>query len=105
MSKIQICGAFFRIWPPNQLFESRQQNPQLSIYIDINIDICPIYGPKSVIFIAFAQIWAYIFLLITQPILIKLYICAQETTVATSRAFWSSSDISLYSPNCLPIFE
>ena len=48
-----------------------------------NIDICPIDRPKSIIFDAYAQIWAYSILLITQPIfiLIKLiYSCVQETT-------------------------
>ena len=30
-----------------------------------NIDICPIYGPKSIIFGAYDQIWAYSILLIT----------------------------------------
>ena len=69
----RFCSFFAIIWP---------QNPQLSIYwADIhrecevkaqisykvgfiqNIDIYPIYGPKSIIFGAYAQI-----LLITQPI-------------------------------------
>ena len=30
-----------------------------------NIDICPIYGPKFIIFGAYVQIWAYSILLIT----------------------------------------
>ena len=33
-----------------------------------NIDICPIYGSKSIIFDAYVQIWAYSILLITQPL-------------------------------------
>ena len=41
-----------------------------------NIDIYPIYGPKSIIFGAYAQIWAYSILLITQSI----YTCVQDTS-------------------------
>ena len=36
-----------------------------------NIDICPIYGPNSIIFGAYVQIWAYSILLITQRIFIQ----------------------------------
>ena len=35
-----------------------------------NIDICTIYGPKSIILGAYVQIWAYSILLITQPIFV-----------------------------------
>ena len=34
-----------------------------------NIDIYSIYGPKSLIFVAYAQIWAYSIFLITRLIL------------------------------------
>ena len=40
-----------------------------------NIDICLIYGPKSIIFGAYAQIWAY-----------SIYIQVFKRLVATSRA-------------------
>ena len=51
-----------------------------------NIDICLIYGPKSIIFGALVQIWAYSILLITQPIFIQfdeilmkfIYMCSGD---------------------------
>ena len=56
------------------------------------IDICPIYGPKSIIFGAYAQIWEYSISLITQPIFMpldKTYINVFRRFVATSRAHQS----------------
>ena len=47
-----------------------------------NINICSIYGPKSIIFGAYAQIWSYSILLITQPISSNfdktLYMCSGD---------------------------
>ena len=54
-----------------------------------NIDICIINGPKSIIFGAYVQIWAYSILLITQPFLSnfdKPYIHVFRRLIATSRA-------------------
>ena len=48
-----------------------------------NIDIYPIYGPKSIIFGAYAQIWAYIQFLSNFD---KIYIQVFKRLVATSRA-------------------
>ena len=52
-----------------------------------NIDICPIYGPKSIIFGAYAQIWAYSILLITfLSNFDEIYIQVFKRLAATSRA-------------------
>ena len=55
-----------------------------------NIDMCPIYGPKSIIFGVYAQIWANSVLLITQQILSNfdktLFVYVFRRLIATSRA-------------------
>ena len=84
---IQFCD-YLKTESTVKLISIKNVNYRLTFHIKLvtfeNIDICPIYRPKSIIFCAYIQIWANSILLITKPICIQfkkyIYICVQETS-------------------------